>query len=574
MKAVGITFAVVVGLIILAWFTADIWLTRSANRQLRAHLSQLEGCKVDYADLDIRIPSRTVVVKQVLFSSLKTDSAGVDSAGIRLSVDRLTLKGLAIKRLIKKGELVVHNLTISHPVAFIRLADAMQVGKVAEHKVETGTSSPDGTSNLDGTSAPDGTSNSDGASNSVSIVGKSAVAGYIKTLQVRRVSLDNGSFTLSKAGSRFSLSFDSTQLGLRDVGYALDHDSLFYNDSTYHLALRRLRYSSADGTYAASLERLTTDNAEELLLSGLRGYSTVRKTEYADLKGKQPVTWSDVRLQELSTTSVNLFRQFKERRIEIERVSIAGESAHLYRDERYPARQPYGMPLDGLLDMSVPLHVGQLTLTMPVFDVELSTTDLSNVGALQMQGMRVDISNLTNRHGASVGLKGSAKFSQGGAASFALDMRVNRAADFSFAADITGLKGSTFNDFLHPLFGLEVEADLKKIQTRYSGDRRKVHGKFCMAYNGLKVHVFKEDAPYVMIARNAGVINFIAPKIVPSSNPRHPGTEPAAYEVDAERDAMKDFPVYLFGPIIDGVTQTLLPGFVVKLMKNSKNNKQ
>ena len=85
-----------------------------------------------------------------------------------------------------------------------------------------------------------------------------------------------------------------------------------------------------------------------------------------------------------------------------------------------------------------------------------------------------------------------------------------------------------------------------------------------MQYHGLNVKVHKEDnIPYEIVTRNADLFTNLANSLVPKSNPTSVDPAPRRYYVEWKRDEWKPYPLYLFGPSIDGIKKTMLPGLYV-----------
>ena len=99
-------------------------------------------------------------------------------------------------------------------------------------------------------------------------------------------------------------------------------------------------------------------------------------------------------------------------------------------------------------------------------------------------------------------------------------------------------------------------------------------GTFKLLYHGLKVQVHKEDdIPFKIITRNAGTFTQLANTLVPKSNPSTVDIRPREYFVEWKRDEWKPFPLYMFGPCIDGIKKTMLPGLNVHMQTDRKKKK-
>ena len=83
----------------------------------------------------------------------------------------------------------------------------------------------------------------------------------------------------------------------------------------------------------------------------------------------------------------------------------------------------------------------------------------------------------------------------------------------------------------------------------------------------------KEDTiPFEIITKNAGTINNLGNTLIPHSNPMNKHSQPMAYQVTWKRDEHKPVELYLFGPIIDGIKKTFLPGLYVHLRTKEVND--
>ena len=74
------------------------------------------------------------------------------------------------------------------------------------------------------------------------------------------------------------------------------------------------------------------------------------------------------------------------------------------------------------------------------------------------------------------------------------------------------------------------------------------------------------------MAKNSGIISFLANLAVPNSNPSRPGKEPKKVEVTFERDPMVPYPAYIIQNLTMGMLHTVLPGGAVH--KNKDTNKK
>ena len=232
-------------------------------------------------------------------------------------------------------------------------------------------------------------------------------------------------------------------------------------------------------------------------------------------------------------------------------------------DTYYKAKKPFPMPQEKMLAMPMRMRINTIQVALPQADIAVRMPD-APVGHLGIRKARATITNVSNHPGDKMEAGMHASLSRGGEGDFALTMTMDKAAHFNVAADLKQVKGESFNNFLHPLFGAEAAFVINRLTTRYAGNKHRADGTFCMTYDDIQVHIFKEDTPYKLIAQNAGVINAFAPAVLQRRNPRLPGMPAQTYEVGAKRNEMKIFAIYLIGPLMDGALKTLLPGVIVR----------
>ena len=95
-----------------------------------------------------------------------------------------------------------------------------------------------------------------------------------------------------------------------------------------------------------------------------------------------------------------------------------------------------------------------------------------------------------------------------------------------------------------------------------------------MLYHGFEAKVHKDDdVPYKIIRKNADFFTSAAKNLLPKSNPTSVDIAPRAYKVEWKYDPWQPFPLYMFGPCIDGIKKTMLPGLNVHMQTNNKKKK-
>lgn len=522
----GLALLILVGIICF-----DAIVTRTVNNRLRAELQADKRFDVSFKSMAVLVGSRTVEVRDITFRMPGADSIEGAKPSIDAHVRRVALRNVNLIRLLKEKHLEIGKIVIDDPSLAINLPIAAQEQGESDSKPS-----------------------------------------FLTGVEVDRIDIDNCSLQLSDAASSLQLSLENLSFDAYDLAYDLTTSSLSYNDSIYKLSLDNLDFISPDGLYRLCMESLETHDAGAVVMKQLHCYNTVKKTELADRLGKIPATWIDVVISQISTSPVNLVRQALAKEIVIDHIDLQGSNAHMFRDIRYPQRDPSPMPQDELMAMPVSLRIRTVQMAMPKIDIEMCMLGLES-GLIGAEHVRGTITNITNHKGESMHAKMHAALAHGGEGELAASFKMDKAAHFDMSATFNGVKSASFNTFLHPLFGMEADFTINELTTSYAGDRICANGTFCMTYDDIKVRVIKDDTPYSVIAKNADAINVFAPAVLQHRNPRIPGQKPQSYEVTKTRDEMQNVAVYLTGPLLDGVLKTLLPGLVVKIIDQQIDKK-
>ena len=234
----------------------------------------------------------------------------------------------------------------------------------------------------------------------------------------------------------------------------------------------------------------------------------------------------------------------------------------IYRDERYAPKEPFDMPQDILMSLPMTFCLGHADARINLIDIEFASTD-KNVGRLKLKGIQTRVDNITNKKGAIMMVKGSAPVDKG-KADAEMTMTMNKAGDFFLKLHAENINTSFLNSFIRPLVGVTSNIELDTLDTQYKGNATIAKGTYRMLYHGLNVQVHQEDdIPYKIVTKNAKTFTQLANTLLPKSNPTAVDVRPRAYNVEWKRDEWKPFPLYLFGPCIDGVKMTFLPGLYV-----------
>ncbi len=522
----GIVLLVIVGILCF-----DAIVTRTVNKRLQAEVQADNRYDVSFKSIAVLVGSRTVEVRGITFRMPLTDTIGDAKPGIDMHVRHVSLRQVNLRRLLKEKHLEIGKIVIDEPSVAINLPIVMQ-----EQSDST------------------------------------RMHSFLKGVTVDKIDIDDCSFRLTDASSQLQLSLEDLSLVAYDLGYDLSTSTLLYNDSLYKLSLNDLDFISPDGLYRLCLHSLETQDAGAVVMKQLHCYNTVKKTELADLLGKIPSTWIDVNINKITTSPVNLVRQALAKEISIDNVEVDCEKAHIFRDIRYPQRDPSPMPQEVMMAMPVPMRIRTVKMAVPKIDIEMCMLGIES-GLIGVQNASGSVTNVTNIKGEIMKAKMHASLAHGGEGDLTASFKMDKAAHFDISAKFADVKGESFNTFLHPLFGMEAEFTINELTTSYSGDNVCANGTFCMTYDDIQARVIKEDTPYSVIAKNADAINVFAPAVLQRRNPRLPGQKPQSYQVTKTRDEMQNVAVYLTGPLLDGVLKTLLPGLVVKIIDQQIDKK-
>jgi len=547
----GIILAAIAAIVVIVVLCGDAWLTKSMDSFLRKELSSLPGNYANFSTLNIRLAQRTITLEDVEYCSSKDNILPEDSAGMRVHIDRLSIRGFRFFHMIQHKELDIRKLSVEGPDVLVQLPikkpEPVPVDSTEMEEIEQAESN-------------------------------------LRNIIVQTISVLNGRFRMRDITNNLEIYLDSLNVNLHDIGYHFGDstyipenearlDNFLYNDSLYTLSLRNFTFVSDDSLVQADVKYLRTQNAGPVVMRGVHAFNTCNKGELAYRKGQIPVVWMDAMLDEIATSPVNLIRQGVAREFVIDSINIAGNRVHVLQDQRFDAKKPFPMPQDELLGLEVPFVVNTVSSFFPRIDVEVLTTYLENCGALELLNVDAKMFNVTNKLDEQLLADVHSQFGHGGTGHIIMSLKMDKAAHYSLMMHCQDLKGSTFDKFIHPLFGADLQCNIHEMQTNYAGDREGVKGDFCMRYDSLKVHVTKEDAPYAAIAKHAGAINVFASMIIKPSNPRKAGEEPRVYTIEAKRNPMLQFPVTLLMPMMDGIMQTLLPDFAVKIVHKKQAEK-
>lgn len=397
---------------------------------------------------------------------------------------------------------------------------------------------------------------------------------------IKTVRLQNGSVKLKNITNSMDLTVESMSAAAHDLSYNFSNGKLQYSDSEYDVKVNGVDFTVPTGLFRITLDELNTSNAGEIKLQGMHAWCPLPKDKLAEKKGNQPATWTDIDLSELRTTPVNIPKLINSKAVNIDGVNAKADKILIYRDIRFESSTPFPMPQEGLLKMNMPLNIAKMDISLDKFIVEVAMST-GRVGVIDMKDAQGTVKNITNRRGQTIKADMKVRMGDYCKGQVGFGMKINEDCDFDVDMLVTDFSGSDFDNFMRPLFGLTVACNISKLETRYSGNSTRADGDFLMLYNGMKVHAYKGEPPFKALSKAAGLLNAFGGVVIQPQNPRHKNKQALPVTVSHERNPMKNFAVYLFGPMISGMVQTVLPGAVLKTIskvvakkKTAKENAQ
>ena len=534
------TLGALVLAIVVAIVCANSLLTRVANRQLRKQLALYDNLTLSYDQLRIRLLEGNIAVSGLDAQMLLVDSLRHDTLKQHIAADCIEVKGINWLRL-RKRQLSLRAIEINSPSALLILPSP---AKQASPKT-TPADLPALTDTV--------------IANRLQL---------LSAISIDKLNLTNGSISLSNAADQLTFSTDSLCLSCRDLNFNIADSTFCLNDSVYELNLSNIRLLTPDGLTRLTLGRLTANGQDGFCASRLRALNTCPREQLARRQGKVPVTWIDTQIEQVSSSKFNPLRQLSRRSIDIDTISVKGQSVQLYRDTQYPPKEPYPMPQEAILNIPIPVRVAHLLLTMPKAAIAV-TDDGTHVGNMQVSDIRAQAQGFSNKPGSTLNADASCSLA-GGKAVANLTLTNDHPCSFTFSCKSSDMKAQHMNDFIQPFSGASARGNIHSLTLHTKGDAKTSESHFCMIYDSLTAHIDENNAPIAALAKAAGVINFFAPAIMQHSNPRHKGSTPFVCKSTATRNTREDFAMYLLAePLIDGMMHTLLPDGIYNIVSNT-----
>ena len=390
---------------------------------------------------------------------------------------------------------------------------------------------------------------------------------WLKRAELDKLHIKNAAFSLHSLSSKLDLAVDTVGLTVHDLVY----DSTFhYNDTMYAFSLGNARVLMPDGMIRLETSGIEHANQGELKVGRTRICHTMPRKRLGDIV-REPVTWMDMTIESVTTAPLNPIHKAMNKDFNLDHLSAVVASMDIFRDERYAPKAPFDMPQNILTSLPAVFCIKHVDAGIRKIDIEFASTNV-NCGRLKLRDIHTLVDNVTNKRGATMYVNGHCPISKNGHAIAKMNMSMDKSCQWLLDLHATDIDIDYLNTFVRPLVGITADCHLDTLDMHYTGDNQLAKGTFRMLYHGLKVKVHEEDdIPYKIVTKNAKAFTTLANTLLPKSNPTAVDIRPRAYEVEWKRDEWKPFPLYMFGPCIDGVKKTFLPGlYVHKQVKNKK----
>lgn len=370
--------------------------------------------------------------------------------------------------------------------------------------------------------------------------------------------IENASLALHSTRTQLDVVADSCSLAVHDLSY---DKSFHYNDTAYAFSLAHAAVTLPDGSMKMETRGIRHRDQGELRIGATRIAHNMDKLALGDIV-QEPVTWIDMNLQSVVLSPLNPIRKVLNKDYTIGHIDAVVSFMDIFRDERYPLKHPTVMPQRILMNLPLTFYVKDADVQMQRIHIGFAIT-ATHVGQLDLGGINARVAHITNRAGYTMRLDGNCPIGQG-IANARFDMTMNRDCGFRIQLKGKGLNTSFLDGFIRPFAGISSDCKIDSIYTDYSGNYLRADGTFRMVYHDFSMKVNKDDdIPFEIITKHAGVITRVGNALVPKSNPPTKHIKPRGYQVAWTRNENKDVELYLFGPIIDGVKKTFLPGIYV-----------
>ena len=520
-------------LVIALFLSADIIASRLVQKEVAKAFDKIPNADATIGNVYLNLISGSAIVKDISFSTnslqLEDSVSGERAPGLAVYIPTIAIWNIRYAELLRDHRVSVFNITVNEPKILVYLDEKDPESIMPFFPKDT-------------------------------MLDKATQ--WLQAVELKSLDINRLSGRLISTRSPLHIEVDSLSLETPAMSYTM-FDSLFtYNDSVYTLDLSAFRVETPDGLFAIETHDLHIEDQGPIEMGYTRIRNIISAKHMADMK-KEPISWIDLELNQLSTSSFNPIHKILAEDYHLDSITADVKRMHVITDQRHQPKQPYGTPHDFLRHVPVAFGVKHVSALARKVDVELATTDI-NRGEMHLKNIRANMTNVTNRSGAVWKSRATGPFGDNGKMDATFTMRLDKDASFEVSLDVKDVDTEQLNPFIRPLIGITSQCHIDHLDAQYKGDRTKAEGQFCMQYHGLDVRVHKEDKiPYDIVTKNADLFTNLANTLVPKSNPTAVDPAPRRYMVEWKRDEWKPYPLYVFGPCIDGVKKTMLPGLYV-----------
>lgn len=382
----------------------------------------------------------------------------------------------------------------------------------------------------------------------------------LKRVGLQQLLVENASLALRSTCSKLDVKADSCSVALQDIAW---DGKLSFCDSLYRFSLAQADVVIPDGTLRIETQAITNTNGGDMTIGATRIAHTMPKKQLADMV-EEPATWIDMRLERAIIDSLNPIRKAMTQDYTVNHITAVVDFMDVFRDERYKPHHIFSMPQQVLMELPVTFDVQCLDAEIKKIHVAFAATN-TNIGHLDIAHVHADVAHITNRRGETLHAAGYCPFGTGQARAL-FNMTMNEDCAFTMGFHAEGINTSVMDGFIRPLVGMTSDCMIDTLDTHWTGDHSVSNGAFRMLYHGFKMEVHQaDDIPYRVITKNAKTFNSIGNSLIPKSNPKSKRHKPNGYQITWKRNATKPTELYLFGPLIDGVKKTFLPGLYVHM---------
>lgn len=536
-KSVKITLWVLLSIVVLGaalFLSADIIVSKLVQKEVSNAIANIPDADANVGKIYLNLISGSAVVKDISFSthSLKIqDEETLHRApGLAVHIPTLAVWNVDYYQLLRHRRLEILAVSLDDPEVVVYLDEKDPASLLPTLPKDT-------------------------------TLHKASI--WLQSLKLRHLDVDRFTAHLHSTSSPLVVKADTLSFEFNDLAYNFEDSVFTYNDSVYSLSLAKAKIALPDGLMEMEVHDLNTANQGPLNLGYTRIRNIVSHTKMVELLREQ-ITWIDLELNSVATSPFNPIRKALAQDCTLDKIDANVRRMHVIRDARLAPKVPFCTPQEFLRTVPIIFTIKEVAAVAHKLEVELYTTDV-NCGKLNLPGpMYATMTNVTNKPGAVWHNRAKAPFGDKGHVDASYDMHMDRKSSFDLAIHGKDLDLENMNPFIRPLVGITCAIHVTHLDAEYSGDQTKAEGAFCMQYHGLDIKVHKEDnIPYKIVTKHADFFTSAANSLLPKSNPTSVDIHPRKYAAEWTRDIWSPYPLYLFGPCIDGIKKTMLPGLYV-----------